>query len=75
LFCAAAAPKPSQPLGSPPPPAAAAPPRACNALEGEDNPLANPISAADKNWAAEESETRFETESDMMELCDLAETL
>ncbi|GBF96794.1 hypothetical protein Rsub_09650 [Raphidocelis subcapitata] len=44
-----------------------------NELEREDNPYAPP--GARKNWAEEGSETRFETESDMMELCDLAETL
>ena len=44
------------------------------ALEAEDTPFLPP-SRADKNWAEEGSETRFETESDMMELCDLAETL
>lgn len=41
----------------------------------EDDPYAEYSKAATKNWAAEETDTRFETESDMMELCDLAETL
>jgi hypothetical protein len=29
----------------------------------------------EKNWADEDTDTRFETESDMMEMCDLAEIL
>ncbi|KAI8476310.1 MAG: hypothetical protein J3K34DRAFT_516723 [Monoraphidium minutum] len=49
--------------------------KAHNALEAEDDPFAPPGRAASRNWAAEGSDTRFETESDMMELCDLAETL
>lgn len=44
------------------------------AEDAEDNPFVD-SRRADRNWAAEGSETRFETESDMMELCDLAETL
>lgn len=30
---------------------------------------------AGRNWAAEHSDTRFETESDMMDMCDMAEIL
>lgn len=41
----------------------------------EDDPYIRNSSAATKNWAAEDTDTRFETESDMMELCDLAEIL
>ncbi len=41
----------------------------------EDNPYARRNRWQDKNWASEDSDTRFETESDMMELCDLAEIL
>ena len=48
-------------------------PRAHAALEVEDDPYAPHTS--NKNWADEGSETRFETERDIMELCDLAETL
>jgi hypothetical protein len=51
------------------------PPRAHEALEAEDDPYAPRSRSAERNWAAEDSETRFETESDVMELCDLAETL
>ena len=38
----------------------------------EDDPYAP---APRRNWAAEDTDTRFETESDVMELCDLAEIL
>lgn len=41
----------------------------------EDDEYASYSKAATKNWAAEETDTRFETESDMMELCDLAEIM
>jgi hypothetical protein len=37
--------------------------------------LSIPCRLDDKNWAAPDTETRFETESDVMELCDLAEIL
>lgn len=49
--------------------------KASNAAEAETNPFVRPSARADRNWAEEGSETRFETESDVMELCDLAETL
>ncbi|KAF6253126.1 hypothetical protein COO60DRAFT_1703964 [Scenedesmus sp. NREL 46B-D3] len=47
-----------------------------DALWAEDDaPYAPQDRAATRNWAAEDTDTRFETESDMMELCDLAEIL
>lgn len=50
--------------------------RAADALEDDaGDPYAAGARAGDVDWAAEGSETRFETESDVMELCDLAETL
>lgn len=45
------------------------------AVWAEDDPYAEYSKASTKNWAAEETDTRFETESDMMELCDLAEIM
>jgi hypothetical protein len=41
----------------------------------DDAPFAARDRASTRNWAAEDTDTRFETESDMMELCDLAEIL
>eukprot|EP00878_Enallax_costatus_P040983 GHUV01047410.1.p1 GENE.GHUV01047410.1~~GHUV01047410.1.p1 ORF type:complete len:403 (+),score=127.19 GHUV01047410.1:585-1793(+) len=46
-----------------------------DAVWAEDDPYVRSNQASTKNWAAEDTDTRFETESDMMELCDLAEIL
>lgn len=46
-----------------------------NTVWREEDGYASYSKAATKNWAAEETDTRFETESDMMELCDLAEIM
>lgn len=49
--------------------------QAMDSLFAEDNEYARRSRWQDKNWASEDTDTRFETESDMMELCDLAEIL
>jgi hypothetical protein len=41
----------------------------------DTDPYISTTKAATRNWAAEDTDTRFETESDMMELCDLAEIM
>ncbi len=41
----------------------------------EDDPYAKQSQWSNRNPVGEDTETRFETESDMMELCDLAEIL
>ena len=46
-----------------------------DALAAEDNPYAAGTGRADRDWAGDATDTRFETESDIMEMCDLAEIL
>lgn len=46
-----------------------------DAVWADDDPYVSHSKARSRNWAEEDTDTRFETESDMMELCDLAEIL
>jgi hypothetical protein len=46
-----------------------------DAIWADDDPYLAKSKAREKNWAEEDTDTRFETESDMMQLCDLAEIL